>query len=252
MTCDELRLKLDKYVDDSVATDELDSVNEHFRSCPSCAAEALARLQIKRATRAAADRYAPTPAFRLRIENAIQPKRRPAWSFRWLPALSGLALAIILLAVPGALWLQKSSRQQAVANLVDLHISTLASTNPVDVVSTDRHTVKPWFQGKLPFSFNLPELDNSPFKLIGGKVEYIRHNPGAHLLFDLRKHQVSVFIMQPDKDHPIPSTVPASMQENGFNIETWLQNGLSYIVVSDAGSSDIHALGDLIRAAASQ
>ena len=81
MTCDELRRRLDAFIDDSIAHDELSSFQEHFRACPSCAAEALARLQIKRATRAAADRYVPTPAFRLRIEKAIQPKPKLAWAF---------------------------------------------------------------------------------------------------------------------------------------------------------------------------
>lgn len=252
MTCDELRQKLDAFIDDSVAHEELASVHEHFQACPSCAAEALARLQIKRATRAAAARYVPTPAFRLRVENQIRKRQKPAWSFGWTPALAALALAILIFAVPGVLWLRHSSRQQAVAALVDLHVATLASENPVDVVSSDRHTVKPWFQGKLPFTFNLPELENTPFKLLGGKLEYVRHTPGAHLLFDLRKHEFSVFIMQQSVGPPLPGTGPVDLRENGFNIESWTQNGLHYMIVSDASASDVRALGDLFRAAASQ
>jgi anti-sigma factor RsiW len=252
MTCDQLRQQLDAFIDDSIAGAELDSMHEHFQSCPSCAAEALTRLRIKRATRAAAARYVPTPAFRFRIENAIQKKRTPFWSLRWVPALATLAAAILLAAVPGALWLQHSSRQQAVAALVDLHVSALASANPVDVVSTDRHTVKPWFQGKLPFTFNLPDLESSPFKLLGGKLEYFGHSPSAHLLFDLRKHEMSVFILQQSRNSLLQGTGPVTLRDNGFNIESWEQNGLRYMIVSDAGSSDVHALGDLFRAAATQ
>ena len=82
------------------------------------------------------------------------------------------------------------NRQQALAQLLDLHVATTASSNPVDVLSTDRHTVKPWFQGKLPYAFNLPEFQDTPFKLIGGKLVYFRHTAGAQLLVELRKHQI--------------------------------------------------------------
>ena len=63
------------------------------------------------------------------------------------------------------------------SELVDLHVATLASSNPIDVVSSDRHTVKPWFEGKIPFTFNLPELQNSPFTLVGGRVSYLNQSP---------------------------------------------------------------------------
>ncbi len=82
------------------------------------------------------------------------------------------------------------------SELVDQHVATLASSNPVDVVSTDRHTVKPWFEGKIPFTFNLPDLQGSPFALAGGRVAYVKQSPGAELIFRIRQHQISVFIFQ--------------------------------------------------------
>ena len=75
-------------------------------------------------------------------------------------------------------------------------MATLASASPVDVISADRHTVKPWFQGKIPFAFNLPELQNSEFSLLGGRMTYLDQTPGAHLIYDVRKHHISVFIFQ--------------------------------------------------------
>jgi anti-sigma factor RsiW len=161
-----------------------------------------------------------------------------------------LAAALLLTVVPGTLWLRHSSRQQAIAQVVDLHVATLASANPVDVISTDRHTVKPWFQGKLPFTFNLPELDGSAFKLLGGKLEYLGHSPSAHLLFELHKHNLSVFIAQQGKGPLLRGGAPADSRESGFNVEVWDQNGLHYVIVSDAASSDVRALADLFRAAA--
>ena len=90
----------------------------------------------------------------------------------------------------------RSARQQAFSEIADLHVGTLASASPVDVISTDRHTVKPWFQGKIPFSFNLPDLQNTEFSLLGGRLTYLDQTPGAQLIYDYRKHHISVFVFQ--------------------------------------------------------
>jgi anti-sigma factor RsiW len=131
-------------------------------------------------------------------------------------------------------------------------VATLASSNPVDVVSTDRHTVKPWFQGKLPFTFNLPELQGSPYKLLGGKLVYFDRNPTAQLVFELRKHELSVFIAQENQQSAFSRTGESDARENGFTVESWNQNGLRYVIVSDAGPTDVRALGDLLKSAARQ
>ena len=90
----------------------------------------------------------------------------------------------------------RSGRDQVFSEIADLHVATLASSSPVDVISTDRHTVKPWFQGKIPFAFDLPELQNSEFSLLGGRMTYLDQTPGAHLIYDVRKHHISVFVFQ--------------------------------------------------------
>jgi anti-sigma factor RsiW len=253
MNCELCREKLDAYVDESLPAEELATVDDHLRDCPSCATEALARLQMKRATRAAAAaRFSPSPEFRLRIEKAIQKKRRPISKIVWAPWLSAAAVALLLIAVSATMLARHAEREQALAELLDMHVATMASSNPVDVVSTDRHTVKPWFQGKLPFTFNLPELQDSQFKLLGGKLIYFNHSPGAQLLFELRKHQLSVFIVQAQPGVlPLGSGVRQS-SEKGFSEETWTEAGLRYVIVSDTNSGDVHALGDLLRVAAGQ
>jgi len=249
MTCDQWRGKLDAYVDGAASPEDLVNFEDHLRTCPACAADAINRLQMKRLTRAAAARYTPSPEFRQRIEKSIRPKPAPGWTFGWMPRLGVAAFALLLLVVGLALWTRHSAREQALAELVDLHVATLASANPVDVISTDRHTVKPWFQGKLPFTFNLPELQNSPFKLIGGRVAYFEHSPAAQLLFQIRSHQLSVFILQ-DQPGIVPFTMGVnSERELAFNVETWADGGLRYAIISDANSADLHALGDLLRSA---
>ena len=249
MTCDPWRDKLDAYVDGDPAHGEVAGMAEHLRTCPSCAADALGRLQMKRMTQAAGARYSPSPEFRLRLQKSVQKNLRtnskPVWGFSWIPRL--VAVAALILIVAAVLWTRHSAREQAVAELLDLHVATMASANPVDVISTDRHTVKPWFQGKVPFTFNLPELQNSPFKLVGGRVAYFQHSAGAQLLFELRNHQMSVFILQ-DQAGEIP--LEGLTREMAFNIESWSEGGLRYVVVGDAGPSDIRQLAELLRAAA--
>jgi anti-sigma factor RsiW len=247
MSCD-WSAKLDRYVDDELSGSEGSDLEAHLRGCPSCAADALSRLQLKRMTHAAGQRYAPVPEFRLKIEKSIRASKRSPWSRRWIPTFAAIA-AIGLLTVSGVLWQQHTRSEQALGELADLHVSTLASANPVDVVSTDRHTVKPWFQGKLPFSFNIPELQNTPFKLIGGRVAYFQQNPGAQLLFEIRKHQISVFIFQNRAELSRIASGATLRGRLGFSSETWVNGGLRYFVLGDASPPDVHELSELLKSA---
>ena len=246
MNCEVWDQKLDAYVDGETPEQDLASVEEHLHACPDCAAEALSRMQMKRATRAAAAmRFAPPADFRLRVEKSIAPKRR-RMAFRFSPALAIAAVLVLVIGISSAVMVRRAARQQELAQLLDMHVAALASSNPVDVVSTDRHTVKPWFQGKLPFTFNIPELAESPFKLDGGKLVYYRGQPGAQLIFSLRKHELSVFIVQ--AAGPANGRV-TDEQKNGFSTESWTSGGLRYVAMSDAGAGDVHTLGDLMRSA---
>jgi anti-sigma factor RsiW len=239
------RDKIDAYADGEIADQEVAAFDEHLRMCRDCAAEALSRMQMKRATRTAAMRFTAPPELRQRIEQSLAPKR---WRFAFLmsPALALAVVLILVAAVSSMVMMRRSARQQAMTELLDMHVAAMASANPVDVVSTDRHTVKPWFQGKLPFTFNLPELQGSQYKLDGGKLVYFRNEPGAQLIYELRKHEISVFIVQ-----ELPGTVGGVSEgnENGFSVESWNSGGLHYVILSDAGAGDVHALGELLRGA---
>jgi anti-sigma factor RsiW len=250
VTCAMWRTKLGPYVDSELSDHEIESLESHLRTCPSCAADALGRLQLKRMTQAAGARYSPTSQFRLRIEQSIQAKRKPLWGFGWAPRLAAAVAVVVLLVGSIGLWVWHSQRAQALTEFADLHVATLASANPVDVVSTDRHAVKPWFAGKLPFTFNLPDLQNSPFKLVGGRVAYFEHSPGAQLLFEVQKHHLSVFILQ-DQAGKLPFNMGITKSRQlAFNIETWSDGGLRYVVMSDAAPADVHDLSELLRRAA--
>ena len=247
MGCEQWRGKLDSYVDGELDAAESNALGAHFRECAACAAEALGRVQMKRSVQMAGKRYAPSAEFRNRIAKSVtdKPRRRASWYWKIL-AVPALAVIILSIAVNLFVGRENARRQRVYSELADLHVSALASATPVDVLSTDRHTVKPWFQGKIPFSFNLPELQGSEFTLLGGRVTYLAQTPGAHLIYQVRKHEISVFIFQ-DRGEETASPASGPVHALSFNVENWTQNGLRYFVVGDVSADDIEALSRLLK-----
>ncbi|HTA48743.1 MAG TPA: zf-HC2 domain-containing protein [Verrucomicrobiae bacterium] len=247
MVCESWKAQLDTYLDGEVPEQEMRTFDAHVRNCPSCSADALARLQMKRAIQAAGRRYTPSAEFRKRMQQKLSPK--PQRSFRvGLMLATAAAIVLVVGTFTSAYLGTRSGSDQVFNEIADLHVATLASSSPVDVISTDRHTVKPWFQGRIPFAFNLPELQNTEFSLLGGRMTYLEQTPGAHLIYDVRKHHISVLVFQ-------ERSLPARLEENPvsrkqpFNMETWSQGGLRYFVVGDASAADIDSLVKLFKAA---
>lgn len=194
--------RLEAYVDVELPPPEMEAFRAHAANCPDCATAALALIETKAALRRAGQRYAAPPDFRARVlasvrahnlptpEDVANPSQRnresnlPLWP-RWALA----AAALVLLASGLFFAVNRYQQPKSLAEFADLHVAALASANPVEVVSTDRHTVKPWFQGRIPFTFDLPELQGSPFTLTGGRVAYFHQEPGAHLIFAYQSAQ---------------------------------------------------------------
>jgi anti-sigma factor RsiW len=249
MPDDSWQPKLDQYLDSELSAEEMRGMDAHLRECPSCAGDALRRLQLKRATRLAGQRYTPSADFRRRIERTVAAKSRPERRWLWVPVL---AAAVVLLAavVTVGRWYERSRSQQLLAELADIHVADLASSTPVDVVSSDRHTVKPWFQGKLPFTFDLPELQGTGYKLLGGRMAYLGHEPGAHLLYDVGAHHISVFIFRdrPEMERAF-ATRDSTSRILSFQVQSWSAGGLRYFVFGDASPEAIQGLSRLLKQA---
>ena len=259
MVCEAWTAKLDTYLDGELPEQEMRAFDAHVRSCPSCSADALARVQMKRAIQTSGRRFTPNADFRRRIQQSIAPKPQRSLRLGWMFATA--AAVILVVGTLTSIYVGSRSgrdlayRDHVFSEIADLHVATLASSSPVDVISTDRHTVKPWFQGKIPFAFNLPELQNSEFTLLGGRMTYLDQTPGAHLIYDVRKHHISVFVFQ-ERSLSLSLKFPASLDGNSlspnklpFNLETWSQGGLRYFVIGDASAADIDSLAKLFKAA---
>ncbi len=250
MVCESWKTQLDAYLDGELSEAEMRDLDRHVRSCQSCSMDTVTRVQMKRAIQLAGRRFSPTTEFRKRVQLSIAPKPRRNLSRVWMFAAA--AAFILIVGVLTSTYVEtRKSEGQVFSEIADLHVAALASSSPVDVISTDRHTVKPWFQGKIPFSFNLPELQNSDFSLLGGRMTYLDQVPGAHLIYDVRKHHISVFVFQ-------ERLLPAKLDDNflsqkklPFNMETWSQGGLRYFVIGDASTADIDNLAKLFNSTGS-
>jgi anti-sigma factor RsiW len=227
---------LQTFIDNELDADHNARVATHLSRCAECSREVARVLYLKRAIHQAANRYAPSPAFQRRIIARYSAPQVRRW---WKRAMIISAATVTLVFLAASLSLFHRERGVAFCReLADLHVTTLASAVPVDVVSSDRHTVKPWFAGKLPFTFNVPDLHGSPYELVGGRMAFLNQAPAAQLIFKCRDHRISVFIVQQAVVGNSALHPPAN-----FTLTSWRANGLAYFLVTDAAPG---AIDDLV------
>jgi anti-sigma factor RsiW len=221
----------------------------HLNECHSCAVRVIDAGNLKSATRRSAYSYAPSADALARLISATQVN--PQWRAPVIPIRAAgwaavAALFFVALFIGGRNMLRQS--QALSAEILDQHLATLSDAALPQVVSTDRHTVKPWFQGKLPFSFNIPEPSSLPADttLVGADLAYVSGKPTALLLFSIHKHHVSVFISQ-------EGLLSGTMNETaraGFHLSSVKAAGLELLGVSDVNGAELDAL--MARLAAAQ
>lgn len=232
-------VEVERYADGELAGGEAAEAAEHIRSCARCAAAVLDVLQMKRAVRESAERASAPVLLRARVIDALRndgtdqkdgtdgkSRSRAAW---WIALAAVLALAFVLTGV------LRARGVAAATELADMHATLLSSANPVDVISTDKHTVKPWFEGRVPFAVPVPDFNGTPFHLIGGRVVFWRGATGAYLLVGKGAHRISVFVF-PAGAAPMPASIPS------VAIFGWRSNGLSFVAVADIPRDDLVAL----------
>ena len=250
MVCESRKATLDTYLDGELPPEEMRAFDVHVHNCPSCSADAFTHLQLKRNIQAIGKRFTPSAEFRKRMQQRIPGKARwNSFGFGWVAATAAIAVLVAVGLTTAYNERGRVRTEQVYSEVADLHVATLASSSPVDVISTDRHTVKPWFQGKIPFAFDLPELKDSEFSLLGGRMTYLDQAPGAHLIYDVRKHHIYVFVFQ-ERSLRLPGRLDENSfapKDVSFNVETWSQGGLRYFVIGDASAADIDSLARLFK-----
>jgi anti-sigma factor RsiW len=250
---------LNALVDQELSADQALAVKEHLDGCPACTSSALMQALLKGAVAKAGQRYSASPRLEERLrrlsagisETSLPSTPGKASSSRsaWWIVSSALAAAAVLLII-AASWIatqrqiqhtQLASLQQAglVSEVLDQHIATLAANQPPQVISSDRHTVKPWFQGKLPFSFNLPDNPPDDTTLDGANLTYLHNRPAAQLLYSIGRHRVSVLIGQ-KQDALTPNA--STSDRSGFHVTEFATDDLEGIAISDVDPTRLSAL----------
>lgn len=248
---------LNAFIDGELSAADEQGIEQHLATCHACTLRVLSGTQLKAATARAGHRFAPAPEALARLSSQLHLQSKPQQQTKKPARLYSMAspgplawtalVAAILLIVSLLGWRQFHQSNTLAAELLDEHLATLSSAATPQVISTDRHTVKPWFQGRLPFSFNLPDASALPpdATLKGADLTYLDGQPAALLLFTIHKHEVSLFITQ-RAGGPTLTVLPSTRA--GFTIRSATTRDLRIVAVSDVNPLD---LGNLVTSVVS-
>jgi anti-sigma factor RsiW len=241
MNCQQAKPLIDPYADGELEASAILELEKHLQSCSACAL-ALRNLQSLKKTLKQDALYFTAPAeLRQRIKSELPSPakavpQRAAWNWNWLTtAMSGAFAACLALLLILTVFRQ-SSDQPLAREVVSSHIRSLMASHALDVVSTDQHTVKPWFNGKLDFSPPVKDLAPQEFPLIGGRLDYIDGRSVAALVYQRHKHVINLFIWPAKgKDSEPTSVTPIQ----GYNLIHWSEAQMTFWAVSDLNEQEL-------------
>jgi anti-sigma factor RsiW len=247
MTCDEARQFLHAYVDDELDIATALEVEGHLPGCPVCRKELEAARAVGRAVAQATIYFPASSELRHRLRREMRSeiaertneRVRIAWWKRPM-AFSGLAAAVLLVAGSLILFLPSGASNGQIDELVGSHVRSLEANHLLDVESTDQHTVKPWFAGKLDYSPPVLDLSAEGFPLIGGRLDYLEGKKVAALVFRRNKHVINLFIWPGDAS-------PANETKQGFNLIRFECKGMICWAVSDLNAGELRQFVDLFE-----
>ena len=249
MTCEDLSIYLSAYLDDELELRESLRLERHLDECLDCRQLQETQMALRSALRDPGLYARPSAEFANRIRSAVRRQARqearqnstwfdslrlPSW--RWVAATAALAIAV----AAGSLLVTHSvraSHEQLIASAVlTSHIRSLQPGHLVDVPSSDRHTVKPWFQGKLDFAPPVPDLSELGWVLAGGRLDYLDGRPVAALIYQRRMHNINVFVW------PHQGTAEDTIQQEnaqGYQTLHWSDADMTYWVISDLNRDEL-------------
>ena len=241
MICDDALVLVHALADGELDAGHARDVEAHAVSCARCSAELTAAREMKRVLAATNLRFAAPASLRARVEGAM-PKPQPVANRRTL--LKGFALgsAVSALAASGIgfIVLREAGESRVMGDAISAHLRSLQGEHLTDVLSSNQHTVKPWFNGKLDVAPPVPDLTTQGFTLIGGRLDFLDGKPVAALVYRRRAHVINVFVGQGLGAAP---GSPELQVMQGFNLLRWADGGLSVIAVSDLNKEELEEFG---------
>jgi anti-sigma factor RsiW len=248
MTCDEAEILLHALIDGELDAGHAREVEDHIAGCPGCAAQVKAYREMSWTIAGADLRYAAPPLLRRRIEAALpQPQARVP---NRRAVLRGFAMgsAVSAIAATGlvAIVLRGDDEARIQSEVVSAHLRSLQAGHLTDVLSTDQHTVKPWFNGKLDVAPPVVDLTSQGFTLIGGRLDYVDARPIGAIVYRRRSHVINLFVAQTASTERHAARIETIQ---GFNIRRWSERGLNYWAVSDLAADELADFGEKFETA---
>jgi anti-sigma factor RsiW len=241
MTCKETQSFMDGYFDRELDLVRSIDLERHLHDCPACAELHKSRMAVRGALGASDLRYQAPAALRASVraklaEAAPQPKRNAGWFY--IPAIAAMAaVAVFIFMRPDVNRMER--------DVVDSHIRSLMPGHLIDVQSTDQHTVKPWFAGKLDFSPPVRDFAAEGFPLIGGRVDYFGDHPVAAVVYQRNKHVINLFAWRSAET----TRAERTMRDHGYNLVHLARDGSEYWIVSDLNAEELQQFAKLVLGA---
>lgn len=253
MECSE-GLQVQAYVDGEVDALASVEIERHLAQCAECRTLHLDLLRLRTALRRDLPHLQTAPALRAEVIGILdkedsggraQPPRAERNSWRtpsfWLGVFSGLGSAAVAAALAFFL-IGPLFRSSVVDELLGAHVTSLMSSHLIDVVSTDHHTVKPWFADRADVSPLVVDLESKGYKLIGGRVTYLEHQRAAVVVYQHGAHVINVFTWAANG-----TRLPSDTTRSGYHLAFWQHGDIQYCAVSDTGWDELLGLVRLLR-----
>lgn len=249
MGCNETQHLLDGYVDSELDLTSTLEIEKHLQTCADCAHAYNNQLALRTAIGADSLYFTPPANLRKRIQVSLRQEskakpvpRRIAW--QWTRIAAPLAAVLLIALGLFYIWSVSSADDHLTQDVLSSHVRSLMANHLVDVPSSDQHTVKPWFNGKLDFSPQVVDLANQGFPLVGGRLDYLDNRSVAALVYQRRKHVINLFIW-PSTQNADSGTRMVTLQ--GYHLFSWTKGGFNYWAVSDVNTSELQQFVQLVQ-----
>ena len=243
MDHEQIRELIHPYVDGELDLLTARQTEQHLRSCADCRAVEKAIRALREAVVSSQPAYRAPSRLRRNIRAALRREAKPKAFNPWVIFATGAACALLVLGVLLFQTTRASRDNSLVDEVVANHVRSLLATHLVDVASSDQHTVKPWFDGKIDFAPEVRDFSGEGFPLIGGRLDYLDGKTVVGLVYRRNKHPINVFIM-PAATHG--DTSPSAETRRGYNVLSWTHNQMKYWAVSDLNEVELRRFTHLL------
>ncbi len=247
MNCNEVQQIIDAYIDSELDVVNSLAVERHIQQCADCTRIYRSRRLMRDVVRTTPALYCePRPELHKRLQTAIRQEANPGiFPHPFLRRLSVAAAVVAVLLVTAGLvgGLFNPGDSVLAQEVISSHVRSLMVGHLADVASTDQHTVKPWFNGKLDFSPTVVDPADQGFPLVGGRLDYLDNRPVAALVYRRQQHVINLFVWPAD----ITDVTTQMLAHQGYNLLHWTQSGMTYWAISDLNMAELQEFVRLIQ-----